>query len=106
VSLLTFYFVLTITSKPNVFLYPRLRGDDNGEEFCPNLINNENGPLIHEKGHPEAWYIVMDVKPSEARTLDYGLRWGIEALFSGLKTRGFSVIKTQIIISGSIIYLR
>ena len=27
---------------------------------------------------------------------DYGLRWGIEALFSDLKTRGFSVTKTQL----------
>jgi len=66
-----------------------------------NMHLGENGPLInvgilHEKGHPEAWYIAMDVKPSEARTLDYGLRWGIEALFSDLKTRGFSVTKTQI----------
>lgn len=66
-----------------------------------NVYLGENGPLInvgilHEEGHPEAWYIAMDVKPSEARTLDYGLRWGIEALFSDLKTRGFSVAKTQI----------
>ncbi|HEX9830916.1 MAG TPA: transposase [Thermodesulfobacteriota bacterium] len=61
----------------------------------------EQGPLInvgilHEEGHPEAWYIAMDGKPSEARTLDYGLRWGIEALFSDLKTRGFSVTKTHL----------
>ena len=61
----------------------------------------EKGPLInvgilHEEGHPEAWYIAMDVKPSEARTLDYGLRWGIESLFSDLKTRGFSITKTQL----------
>lgn len=61
----------------------------------------EKGPLIHvgilhEEGHTEAWYIAMDAKPSTARTLDYGLRWGIEALFSDLKTRGFSVTKTQL----------
>lgn len=61
----------------------------------------EKGPLInvgilHEEGHPEAWYIAMDAKPSEAHTLDYGLRWGIEALFSDLKTRGFSITKTQL----------
>lgn len=67
----------------------------------------EKGPLInvgllHEEGHPEAWYIAMDVKPSQARTLDYGLRWGIEALFSDLKTRGFSVTKTQIKQAGRI----
>jgi hypothetical protein len=61
----------------------------------------EKGPLInvgilHEAGHPEAWYIAMDAKPTTGRTLDYGLRWGIEALFSDLKTRGFSVTKTQL----------
>ena len=61
----------------------------------------EKGPLInvgilHEAGHPEAWYIAMDSKPSTERTLDYGLRWGIEALFSDLKTRGFSITKTQL----------
>jgi hypothetical protein len=66
-----------------------------------NVRLGEKGPMInvgilHEAGHPEAWYIAMDVKPSLGRTLDYGLRWGIEALFSDLKTRGFSVTKTQL----------
>jgi hypothetical protein len=61
----------------------------------------EKGPLInvgilHEEGHSEAWYIAMDTKPSAGRTLDYGMRWGIEALFSDLKTRGFCVTKTQL----------
>lgn len=61
----------------------------------------EKGPLInvgvlHEDGHPEAWYIAMDTKPTTGRTLDYGLRWGIESLFSDLKTRGFSITKTQL----------
>jgi hypothetical protein len=61
----------------------------------------EKGPLInvgilHEAGHSEAWYIAMDAKPTMGRTLDYGLRWGIEALFSDLKTRGFSISKTQL----------
>lgn len=61
----------------------------------------EKGPLInvgilHEEGHPEAWYIAMDASPSMARTLDYALRWGIESLFSDLKTRGFSITKTQL----------
>jgi len=51
---------------------------------------------LHEEGHPEAWYIAMDAKPTTGRTLDYGLRWGIESLFSDLKTRGFSVTKTHL----------
>ena len=70
-------------------------------ERLENVRLGEKGPLInvgilHEAGHPEAWYIAMDAKPSVGRTLDYGLRWGIEALFSDLKTRGFSVTKTQL----------
>lgn len=61
----------------------------------------EKGPMINvgilqEIGHPEPWFIAMDVKPSPSRTLDYGMRWGIEALFSDLKTRGFSITKTQL----------
>lgn len=61
----------------------------------------EKGPeinvgILQEAGHPEPWFIAMDVKPSPGRTLDYGMRWGIEALFSDLKTRGFSITKTQL----------
>ena len=40
--------------------------------------------------------IAMDVIPTPERLLDYGLRWGIESMFSDLKTRGFSVMKTQL----------
>lgn len=61
----------------------------------------EKGPLVNvgilqEPGHPEPWFIAMDTKPSVGRILDYGMRWGIEALFSDLKTRGFSITKTQL----------
>ena len=61
----------------------------------------DKGPLINvgilrEEGHPEAWFIVMDTQSSQAKILDYGLRWGIESLFSDLKTRGFPVTKTQL----------
>ncbi len=39
----------------------------------------EKGPelnvgILHEPGHPEAWFIAMDTKPCLSRTLDYGLR--------------------------------
>ncbi len=53
-----------------------------------------NGVLL--EGHPEPWIIAMDAVPSAGKTLDYGLRWGIEALFSDLKTRGFGITKTQL----------
>ncbi len=66
-----------------------------------NVRLGEKGPLIHvgilhEEGHLEAWYIAMDVKPSTGRILDYGMRWGIEALFSDLKPRGCGVPKSQL----------
>ena len=72
-----------------------------GLDKLENVRLGEKGPLIqvgllHEAGHPEAWYIAMDTQPTLGRILDYGLRWGIEALFSDLKTRGFSVTKTQL----------
>lgn len=52
--------------------------------------------ILHEDGHPEPWYIAMDSKPNEYKTLDYGLRWGIENMFSDFKSRGFSLMQTHI----------
>lgn len=52
--------------------------------------------ILHEPGHPEPWIISMDCKPSQYKVLDYGMRWGIECLFSDFKSRGFSITKTQI----------
>jgi hypothetical protein len=52
--------------------------------------------IIHEKRHPEPWIIAMDAKPTQARTLDYGMRWGIEALFSDFKSKGFGITQTHL----------
>jgi len=52
--------------------------------------------VIQDKGHDEPWVIAMSGKPSRAKTLDYGLRWGIESMFSDLKSRGFHLSTTQI----------
>jgi Transposase DDE domain len=52
--------------------------------------------IIHEAGHPEPWIIAMNEKPTKARTLDYGLIWGIEALFSDFKSRGFGITETHL----------
>ncbi|GAB4187747.1 MAG: hypothetical protein Tsb0015_06830 [Simkaniaceae bacterium] len=52
--------------------------------------------VLHEKGHSDPWIIAMDEKPSKGRVLDYGMRWGIEALFSDMKTRGFGITKTHL----------
>jgi hypothetical protein len=51
---------------------------------------------LHEQGHPEPWIIAMAAKPGRVACLDYGLRWGIEAMFSDYKSRGFGLMQSQI----------
>jgi cytochrome c-type biogenesis protein CcmH/NrfG len=38
----------------------------------------------------------MSQPPTSYRALDYGLRWGIEAMFSDTKTRGFNLEDSQL----------
>jgi len=52
--------------------------------------------MLHEAGHPEPWIIAMSDPPTAYRAWDYGLRWGIEAMFSDYKTRGFNLEDSQI----------
>jgi hypothetical protein len=52
--------------------------------------------MVHEAGHPEPWIIATSDAPSVHRAFDYGLRWGIKALFSDFKTRGFGLEDSQI----------
>ena len=52
--------------------------------------------VLHESGHPEPWIIAMSARPGKHTVLDYGLRWGIEAMFSDFKSRGFGLMQSQI----------
>lgn len=52
--------------------------------------------ILHEEGHKEAWIIAMDCVASKYKILDYGMRWGIECMFSDFKSRGFSITKTHL----------
>lgn len=52
--------------------------------------------IVCEKGHKEPWIIAMSATPDYYKTMDYGMRWGIECMFSDLKSRGFSLEKTQL----------
>ena len=49
-----------------------------------------------ENGHKEPWFIATDGSPSKYKILDYGMRWGIECMFSDFKSRGFSITKTKL----------
>lgn len=55
-----------------------------------------NIAILHEPGHEEAWIIAMGCKPNEYKALDYGMRWGIESMFSDFKSRGFGLEDTQL----------
>ena len=52
--------------------------------------------IVREKGHKEPWIIAMSATPDYYKTMDYGMRWGIECMFSDLKSRGFSLEQTQL----------
>jgi len=64
------------------------------ELYETGLITNID--VIHEKGRKEPWIIAMNVTPSEYTVLEYGMRWGIEAMLKDFKTRGFSITQSQI----------
>ena len=48
-----------------------------------------------DEGHPEGWAIAMDCAPNKASVRDYCDRWGIEAMFSDFKSRGFDLQASQ-----------
>ena len=52
--------------------------------------------FVHDKGHKEAWFIAMDAVPWRITTLDYGLRWSIEPMFSDFKSPGFRFHDTHL----------
>lgn len=53
--------------------------------------------VLHEKGHKEPWIIAMNATPSRYTVLDYGMRWGIENMFSDFKSRGFGLMQSHIL---------
>jgi hypothetical protein len=52
--------------------------------------------ILFEDDHPEPCFIAMNCKPSEYRTRDYGMRWGIESMFSDFKSRGFGLTESHL----------
>lgn len=52
--------------------------------------------ILHEEGHPEPWIIASSDAPTEKAARDYGMRWGIEAMFSDLKSRGMDLTQSQL----------
>jgi len=52
--------------------------------------------ILQDPGYDEPWSVAMDCPASEYKTRDYGIRWGIEPMFSDFQTRGFGITETQL----------
>src|SRR4051794_4324963 len=52
--------------------------------------------MVHADGQAEPWIIAMSERPTPERARDDGLRWGIEAMVSDFKTRGFNLEASHI----------
>lgn len=64
-----------------------------------------NVAMVHEPGHPQPWIIALSEAPTTHRAFDYGLRWGIEAMFADFKTRGFGLEDSHIRLPGRLDHL-
>jgi hypothetical protein len=70
------------------------RGVTGAELYGSGVVTNIG--VLHETGHKEPWIIAMDANPSRYTVLDYGMRWGIENMFSDFKSRGFGLMQSRI----------
>lgn len=70
------------------------KGLEGAELYGSGVVTNIG--IVHDNGHKEPWIIAMDCSPSRYKTLDYGLRWGIESMFSDFKSRGFGLMQSHI----------
>ena len=55
-----------------------------------------NISILQEPGHDEPRILATGKSPNYYTALDYGMRWGCEAMFSDFKTRGFGLEDTRL----------
>ena len=70
------------------------KGVTGAELYGSGVVTNIG--VLHETGHKEPWIVAMDAKPGRYTVLDYGMRWGIENMFSDFKSRGFGLMQSHI----------
>lgn len=71
------------------------------EAYMENVFLTEqrvptNISILQEPGHDEPWILATGKSPNYYTALDYGMRWGCEAMFSDFKTRGFGLEDTRL----------
>ena len=70
------------------------KGVTGAELYGSGVVTNIG--VLHATGHKEPWIVAMDAKPGRYTVLDYGMRWGIENMFSDFKSRGFGLMQSHI----------
>ncbi len=55
-----------------------------------------NIQMLRDEGAEEPWFIATSVPPSLSTARSYAKRWGIEAMFSDFKSRGFGISESQL----------
>ena len=55
-----------------------------------------NIQMFQDENAEEPWFIAMSAKPSLTTARAYAKRWGIEAMFSDFKSRGFGLTESQL----------
>ncbi len=55
-----------------------------------------NIQMLQDDKAEEPWFIAMSDTPSLATARTYAKRWGIEAMFSDFKSRGFGLTESQL----------
>ena len=52
--------------------------------------------MLKDKKSKEPWFIATSKEASPQTAREYGKRWGIEAMFSDFKSRGFGLTQSQL----------
>ena len=61
-----------------------------------------NIQMFQDEAAAEPWFIAMSAEPSVAAARAYAKRWGIEAMFSDFKSRGFGLTESQLRLPGKL----
>ncbi len=66
------------------------------EIYLTNKMSKTNIQMIKDPESSDPWIIAMSCPPTPEAAREYARRWGIEAMFSDLKTRGFNLNQSQL----------
>ncbi len=66
-----------------------------GAHFCA-TCSKTHIQMVKDAGAEEPWILATSAPPSLTAARAYAKRWGIEAMFSDFKSRGFGLTQSQL----------